>query len=147
MRMRKPPRMTIANQRRCGSFFFSWSKMSIRTEWLFSISASSYFAVGTKAALGDAAIAEGTVEQSEELEKNGSRDGAPEGHHQQLPQSSPAKERGAPAGEQKKQGDNRSDGAGRQAEGELRKELMAQDQIPIEKNGQANQEKRQHTHS
>src|SRR5881296_3799709 len=95
-RMAMPISTTHVTARRCGSFFFSWSKTIIEiANCQLPISLLSPFdlPVRPEARLGQRPIVQGLSETVKKTEPNRRHRSAREAHHEPLPERKPADER------------------------------------------------------
>src|SRR5262245_27480673 len=112
--------------RSCGSFFLSWSKISMASS--FSRSSSFDFPVGSKTGFARVPIAQGADNPIEEPEPERRHDGAGQVHDQPLPEGKPSDQRLAAGIDQEQQSEYRHGSAGRQSQHHLRKALLTQNE-------------------
>src|SRR5205823_1094291 len=126
----------------CGSLFLNWSKINI-----VRLSPSAYFAVRPKTQLGRPATSQRPIQHSKHLETNGRGNRPSSAHHDQLPNSSPSEQRLMAGGKQQQERYNWRDHARNQAQDDLRKALLAQNQISPRVNGQPDQKQWENSYS
>src|SRR5580765_1984807 len=149
-----PTSTASVSSRRCGSFFFSWSKTIMSPErrgavgWVWATVSSSafYFPVGAEAGLPQRPVVEGLPNPIEAPEPDGSHRATDQAHGEPLPERPPADERLAMNVDDDEQGEQRGGGAARGAENELGEGLVAQDEVAAPFHEQAHQEQGQDAH-
>ena len=96
-----------------------------------SVPSPPYLAVRPETGFGRAAVAERSFELFEKPEQHRRGEGAAGGHHNPLPDRNPSQHRRVTAGEQQQQRQHRRQRARSQSEHQLRKQLIAQDQLAL----------------